>query len=121
MPEQELRKLVDQANTPIFGIDVDGYINEWNYKTAEITGYGQEEAFHKLFVDNFIVPRLLDSVREVFSKALKGFETSNYKLYFKTKTSGQRYLLVNATTRQDTDNNIVGGEICFVLSIFLPR
>ncbi len=119
MPERELRKLVDQANTPIFGIDVDGYVNEWNYKTAEITGYGREEAFHKPFVETFIVPRLRDSVKEVFSKALKGFETSNYELYFETKTREQRYLLVNATTRRDTDNNIVGGESVHVVITFL--
>ena len=35
----ELRKLVDTANAPIFGIDAEGNVNEWNFKTAEITGY----------------------------------------------------------------------------------
>lgn len=34
----ELRQLVDTANAPIFGIDVNGCVNEWNEKTAEITG-----------------------------------------------------------------------------------
>eukprot|EP00957_Ditylum_brightwellii_P166588 12681021-Ditylum_brightwellii.AAC.1 len=43
----ELRQLVDTANAPIFGIDVDGNVNEWNEKTAEITGYSKEEAFNK--------------------------------------------------------------------------
>ena len=32
----ELRQLVDTANAPIFGIDVDGNVNEWNNKTVEI-------------------------------------------------------------------------------------
>jgi PAS domain-containing protein len=35
---RELRQLVDTANSPIFGIDVHGNVNEWNDKTAEITG-----------------------------------------------------------------------------------
>eukprot|EP00527_Entomoneis_sp_CCMP2396_P004428 CAMPEP_0198145498 /NCGR_PEP_ID=MMETSP1443-20131203/23928_1 /TAXON_ID=186043 /ORGANISM="Entomoneis sp., Strain CCMP2396" /LENGTH=47 /DNA_ID= /DNA_START= /DNA_END= /DNA_ORIENTATION= len=35
----ELRLLIDTANAPIFGIDRDGDVNEWNEKTAEITGY----------------------------------------------------------------------------------
>ena len=43
----ELRQLVDTANAPIFGIDVDGNVNEWNNKTAEITGFLKEEAFNK--------------------------------------------------------------------------
>jgi PAS domain S-box-containing protein len=110
MPERELRILVDSANTPIFGIDVDGKVNEWNFKTAEITGYSREEAFHKPFCETFIVPKLRDSVKEVFNKALQGTETSNYELYFETKSKEERYLLVNASTRWDIHNNIVGGE-----------
>ena len=43
--------------------------------------------------------------------ALRGRETSNYELEFKTKSNGVRYLLVNATTRRDAYNDIVGGEI----------
>ncbi len=41
------RQLVDTANAPIFGIDRDGNVNEWNLKTAEITGYSREDAFNK--------------------------------------------------------------------------
>ena len=111
MPERELRKLVDSANTPIFGIDTDGNVNEWNYKTAEITGFTREEAFQQPFVETFIAPKLRDSVKEVFSKALKGFETSNYELCFETKSAEKRYLLLNASTRWDVNNNIVGGKI----------
>jgi PAS domain S-box-containing protein len=35
------------SNAPIFGIDVNGNVNEWNDKTAEITGYSKDEAFNK--------------------------------------------------------------------------
>ena len=35
----ELRQLIEKANAPIFGIDKEGKVNEWNYKVAEITGY----------------------------------------------------------------------------------
>ncbi len=114
----ELRKLVDTANAPIFGIDVNGNVNEWNYKTGEITGYSREEAFHKPLVSTFIVPRLRESVEEVLNKALKGIETSNYELEFETKSKETRYLLVNATTRRDAANKIVGGELLSYL--FMP-
>lgn len=43
----ELRQLVDTANAPIFGIDVEGKVNEWNNKTAEITGFSKNEAIGK--------------------------------------------------------------------------
>lgn len=107
---QELRKLVDTANAPIFGIDTAGNVNEWNFKTAEITGYSREEAFTKPLVSTFIVPKLRKSVQEVLDKALRGCETSNYELEFLTKSNEKRYLLVNATTRRNTQNKIVGGK-----------
>jgi PAS domain S-box-containing protein len=43
----ELRQLVDNANAPIFGIDNDGNVNEWNEMTAEITGFSTEFALGK--------------------------------------------------------------------------
>ena len=42
----ELQQLVYNANVPIFGIDIDGNVNECNNKTTEITGYSREEAIH---------------------------------------------------------------------------
>ena len=41
---QEQKQLIDTANAPIFGIDQDGLVNEWNKKAAEITGFSPEEA-----------------------------------------------------------------------------
>ncbi len=105
---RELRQLVDTANAPIFGIDVDGLVNEWNYKTAEITGYERDEAMGFHLVETFIVPSLRQSVQNILDSALEGVETSNYELEFRTKSNEVRYLLVNATTRRDANNNIIG-------------
>lgn len=59
-------------------------------------------------METFIVPKLRQSVQEVLDNALKGRGTSNYELEFRTKSDEIRYLLVNATTRRDAENNIVG-------------
>jgi PAS domain S-box-containing protein len=105
---RELRQLVDTANAPIFGIDVHGNVNEWNDKTAEITGFSKEEALDKPFVSTFIVPNLRKSVNDVLDKALKRDETSNYELEIWTKSNEIRHWLVNATTRMDEESNVVG-------------
>jgi PAS domain S-box-containing protein len=96
------------TSQPIFGIDKMGNVNEWNVKTSEITGFSHDEAFNKPLVDTFIVPSLRKSVHDVMENALKGIETSNYELEFRTKSNEIRYLLVNATSRRDAENNIVG-------------
>jgi PAS domain S-box-containing protein len=105
---RELRQLVDKANAPIFGIDILGNVNEWNDKTAEITGFSKEEALDKHLVSTYIVPKLRESVNDVLDKALKGNETSNYELEFRTKSNEIRHLLVNATTRMDAEWKVVG-------------
>ena len=51
---------------------------------------------------------VLQEQQEILDNALKGVETSNYELEFRTKSNEIRYLLVNATTRRDAENNIVG-------------
>lgn len=35
----ELRLLIETANAPIFGIDQNGLVNEWNQKTVSLPGY----------------------------------------------------------------------------------
>ncbi len=35
----DLTQLIDTANAPIFGIDDKGRVNEWNQKSAQITGF----------------------------------------------------------------------------------
>jgi len=61
-------------------VDMDGNVNEWNNKTAEITGFTKEEALNRPLVTTFIMPKLRRSVQEVMDNALQGNETSNYEL-----------------------------------------
>ena len=104
----ELRQLIDTANAPIFGIDNSGCVNEWNRMTEKITGFCKEEAFDEPLVETFIAPEMQEKVQHILDEALNGNETSNYELQFITKSGEPRFLLVNATTRRDPENNIVG-------------
>ena len=104
----ELRQLIDTANAPIFGIDVDGNVNEWNRRTTEVTGYTKEDAFDEHLVTTFISPPMQGRVKDILDHALQGHETSNYELEFVSKSGDPIFLLVNATTRRDPENNIVG-------------
>jgi len=103
----ELRKFVDTANAPIFGINVHGHVNEWNEKTTDITGYSKDEAFNRPLVTTFTVSKQRESVQEIFVDALHGNETSNCELEFRTKSGETCFLLVNATRRRDSENNII--------------
>ena len=47
---QELQTFIDTANAPIFGIDANGLVNEWNNKSAAITGFSRDEVLGKNLV-----------------------------------------------------------------------
>jgi len=115
----ELRQLIDTANAPIFGIDIDGNVNEWNRRTSEITGYPKEEAFDEPLVETFIAESMQERVREILNSALSGHDTSNYEVEFISKSGEPIFLLVNATTRRDPENAVVGGKLthCVPISV----
>jgi len=104
----ELTQLIDTANAPIFGVDVDGNINEWNKMVATITGYGEDEVSGKNLVQEYIADEHKASVKEVLDKALEGEETANYEVPMFTKAGQRIMVLLNATTRRDADGNIIG-------------
>merc|ERR1711937_690822 len=104
----ELQTLIDNANAPIFGIDMYGNVNEWNVTTVKITGFTRADAIGKPLVHKFIDADRRSEVDGILRNALNGVQTSNYSLPLTTKDGRVRELLINASTRCDMDGNIVG-------------
>jgi PAS domain S-box-containing protein len=104
----DLTQLIDTANAPIFGIDDKGKVNEWNQKSAQITGFQSAEVLGKSLVEDFITAEYRESVNEVLQKALTGDETSNYEFPLYTKDNKLVMVLLNATTRRNANGDIVG-------------
>jgi len=105
----ELLALIDTANAPIFGVDTDLLITEWNQKAAQITGYSKEEVLGKPLVDTYITAEYKEPVRSVLTAAATGGEeAASYEFPLYTKTGERVELLLNATTRRDADGEIMG-------------
>lgn len=58
-------QLIDTANAPIFGVDGDGRINEWNAKAALLTGFTKEEVYGQDLVEAYIREEYRAAVKEV--------------------------------------------------------
>jgi PAS domain S-box-containing protein len=104
----ELTLLIDTANAPIFGINAAGKVNEWNQKSAEITGFKKTEVLGKDIVETYITEDYRDAVKLVLDNALKGKETANYEFPLFTKDGKRVMVLLNSSTRRDADGKIVG-------------
>ena len=76
---KELQTFIDTANAPIFGIDANGLVNEWNNKAAEITGYPKAEVMGRSLVEVYITEEYRASVKGVLDNALLGREAANFE------------------------------------------
>jgi PAS domain S-box-containing protein len=99
---------IDTANAPIFGIDENVLVNEWNNKAVEITGYTRDEVMGQNLVERFITEEYRVSVIGVFDRALNGQEAANFEFPLFTKDMRRVEVLLNATTRRDVDGRNIG-------------
>ena len=66
----EATLLIETANAPIFGVDTNLRINEWNLKAEEISGYSKEETMGKPFLD-FLDEGARGAVKEVAESLIR--------------------------------------------------
>ncbi|CAK0908113.1 unnamed protein product, partial [Prorocentrum cordatum] len=105
---EDLSRLIETANAPIFGVSVDGHVTEWNAKAAELTKFPKEETMGQLLVDQFITPDYQQEVQAVLTAACRGSETANFEFPLMTKDGHRVHILLNATTRRDANGDVIG-------------
>ena len=105
---EEVRRFIETSNAPIFGIDNNGNIDEWNRTSETLIGYTKKEVIGKNMVNEFITEEFKVSAKEVFDKALNGEETANYEFPLYTKKGKLVMILLNASSRRDFEGNITG-------------
>lgn len=113
---REMVRLIETATAPIFAVDIDGRINGWNAKVAELTGLSVEEAMGKSLIHDLVYKESEETANNLLCHALIGEEDKNVEIKLKTFGSEQCkkavYVVVNACSSKDYTNNIVG--VCFV-------
>lgn len=100
--------VIELADAPVFGIDKDGVIVEWNPKAEEIFGHPKQEALTSNLVDRYIPVDLRESVRSVLHSALCGNETANFEFTLVNNEKRNVEVLLDAKTHRDQHGEIVG-------------
>ncbi|KAJ6902789.1 phytochrome B isoform X3 [Populus alba x Populus x berolinensis] len=113
---REMVRLIETATAPIFAVDVDGCINGWNAKVAELTGLSVEKAMGKSLVHDLVYKEYEETVDMLLHRAFRGEEDKNVEIKLRTFGSEHQkkalFVVVNACYSKDYMNNIVG--VCFV-------
>ena len=105
---EELRRFIDTANAPIFGIDSQGFVNEWNETSEKITGFKKEDVLGRDLVQTYITEDYREVVKQVFDDALQGKETANFEFPLFTKEGERVMVLLNSSTRRNAAGIITG-------------
>jgi PAS domain S-box-containing protein len=105
---KELNHLIDAANVPIFYVNNNGLINDWNKASEKITGFAKEEVLGKNLIENYITEDYRELVKQVLDDALEGKETANFEFPLFTKTGDRIMILLNSSTRRDASGKIFG-------------
>lgn len=69
---REMVRLIETATAPIFAVDVDGCINGWNVKVAELTGLSVDEAMGKSLVQDLVYKESEETAEKLLYRALGG-------------------------------------------------
>ena len=105
---KELRQFIETANAPIFGIDSNGMVNEWNQTSEKITGFTKEEVLGEDLVATYINSNYQKSVKKVLDNAQRGVETANFEFPLYAKDGKRIMILLNSSTRRNSDGKIIG-------------
>ncbi|MCH8987400.1 MAG: CHASE domain-containing protein [Chloroflexi bacterium] len=103
----ELTQLIDTANNPIFGVDIDGRINIWNDVMQDITGASGEEAIGRFAVD-FMLADFRPIAQSHLQSVLSGTASGSLSLKFSGLTEDSAELMINCTVRRDAAGEIIG-------------
>ena len=105
---RELSSLIANANVPIFGVDRNGYINEWNNTTAELSEIPKSELFGGRWIDEFVSPDKRQAAEQMIAHVLHGNAVSNFELPVLTRSKKKLILLLSASPRRDVHKAISG-------------
>eukprot|EP00850_Spirogloea_muscicola_P023119 SM000331S12515 [mRNA] locus=s331:15143:25464:+ [translate_table: standard] len=123
------KKIIDKATLPIWGVDREGVIVEWNSAMAKTSGISKEQALGKQLMGDLVgsekilmVPdqEMLLSLDFALQRALAGHETPLTHLKFVNNEGRHIESLVNMTTRRDEAGNAVG-VLCFMQDVSMRK
>eukprot|EP00850_Spirogloea_muscicola_P003934 SM000016S01922 [mRNA] locus=s16:655693:666147:+ [translate_table: standard] len=123
------KKIIDKATLPIWGVDREGVIVEWNSAMAKTSGISKEQALGKQLMGDLVgsekvlmVPdkEMLLSLDFALQRALAGHETPLTHLKFVNDEGRHIESLVNMTTRRDEAGNAVG-VLCFMQDVSMRK
>ncbi|CAK0906893.1 unnamed protein product, partial [Prorocentrum cordatum] len=106
--ERNLAHVVAAVGVPIIGVDTKGFVNEWNPKAEELSGYLKKDVVGKDLIQEFVGDDSKVRVQRTLYQALLGQETVGFQLPLLT-SSGKCTEMRLAVAAMRDGSEIVSG------------
>jgi len=108
----KLAQFVATANVPIFSIDPDGLVLEWNAKAEELTGFGSDQVVTRPLAERLVQDgKSREVVTSALRQAVSGVPVANISAKFRTSSGAQIRFFLNVSPNYDEYGDITGASL----------
>ena len=105
---RELSDLIENANAVIFGVDRNGYVNDWNKQAIAVTGYSKNDVLGQKLTNLIIGTQRKAEVDTILTHVLNGNVLNHQEFGIINKANNRLILLLSATPRRNEAGEIIG-------------
>lgn len=105
---RELASLIENANVPIFGINAQRRITEWNKVAADLLGYEKHHAIGSMLEVRIFEESSRAKFEGVVQEVMSGSPLGNIECAIVTQSGQRLILLMSASPRRDPNGVITG-------------
>jgi len=102
-----MTQLIETANNPIFGVDIDGLVTIWNDVMTDLTGITSEEAMGRRVIE-FMTVDSRATAQDHLQMVLSDMECGSLYVKFSGPTDDPAELMISCTTRRNSEGEITG-------------
>jgi PAS domain S-box-containing protein len=115
-----LRQIIEETKVPVIGVDMQGFVNEWNGASAKLFGWGAGEVFGAPLIDILRSPKHNgNEVADVFQEVLE--EPADVQRQVSCLTKGGSWCNVMLNITPLRSGGKLTGAICFAYRVPEPQ
>jgi PAS domain S-box-containing protein len=103
----DVNRIMEMANSPIFAVDKDFNVTEYNAKLRDISGLTSEDVVGKPML-NLVPPERRDSLKKIFKEGFAGVDVDSFELPIVGKNGTHYPFIFGTGTRRTGDGRIIG-------------
>ena len=108
LQRDDIQGMIDSANAPIFGLDLQGCVTEWNRATEAILSTTKTDALGKQFVEHYVDHQSRERVVRLANEVAAGKSSDDLECTLMGSSGKPVLMLLSGSPRHGPDGGVVG-------------